>query len=274
MSLILCVLLLAGGGLAAWFVPVADAQQHAWRAAVPCTSRTPAGERAECLTTQPAVIARVKVGTGKQSSWLYFTDSRPLDRLEVSEEGAEGFEPGDHVQLTFWRHEVRVVTGQHQVWREHFAGAGDVAVVAALCVLGAGYPGARMVLRRRGRRLPDDEVLPSALPFVGALFGTALWLVPLCALHPTTLTSRVAISWAAAGVAVTLGLFVWAWRATRIRTPESTPATGRSQRRPTRADSCHPDPRRRRRGSTRRTCAFTSCPCSIQVPGLAQRRGG
>lgn len=216
--LVLCVLLLAGAGLAAWFVPSAGAEQRAWRSAVPCTTET--AEHGDCLTTLPAVIARTEVGTVKGRSRLYFADGRPLERLSISREGVQGFQPGDSVELTLWRGQVREVTGERHVWREHFTGAGDVAVTAAACALTAGCPGARVLLRLRGRRLPDDEVLPSAGPFTGALAGTALWLLPLCYLHPTTLlTSPVAITWAAAGSLGTLGLLAWAWRATRVRRP-------------------------------------------------------
>ncbi|GAB2958710.1 hypothetical protein GCM10023080_018200 [Streptomyces pseudoechinosporeus] len=69
-------------------------------------------------------------------------------------------------------------------------------------------------------------MLPSALPFTGTLVVTALWLLPLCYLNPTTLpTSPVALTWAAAGSLATLGLFIWAWRATRIRTSQEAAAT-------------------------------------------------
>ncbi|MFE9861041.1 PH domain-containing protein [Streptomyces sp. NPDC005780] len=224
---ILCVLLLAGAGLAAWFVPGLASDEHAWRAAVPCTSATPAAERDECLSTRHAVIVRTEVSNRETGNWLYFADGRPLERLRVSHEGAEGFRPGDRVELTVWRHQVRRVAGEHHVWRKNFAGGGEVAVIAAACALAAGYPGARLLLRRRGRRLPDDEVLPSALPFAGALAGTAVWLLPFCYQHPTDpLGSSGALAWAAAGTAATLGMSAWAWRATRIRTPDSTPAAG------------------------------------------------
>lgn len=168
-SLILCALLLAGAGLAAWFVPIVESEKQAWASAAPCPAERPAAERGECLTTVPAMIARTEVGTAKQRSWLYFADSRPLERLSVSQEGAQGFQPGDRVELTVWRRQVREVTGEHHVWREHFTGARKVAVIAAGCALAAGYPGCRALLRRRGRRLSDDEVLPSALPFAAAL---------------------------------------------------------------------------------------------------------
>ncbi|MDV9174115.1 PH domain-containing protein, partial [Streptomyces sp. W16] len=70
----------------------------------------------------------------------------------------------------------------------------------------------------RGRRLPADEVLPSALPFAFALAGTALWLLPLCYLHPTTLlASATTISWSAAGTLGTAALLTCAWRETRVR---------------------------------------------------------
>ncbi|MFC8239859.1 PH domain-containing protein [Streptomyces chartreusis] len=234
----LCALLLAGAGLATWFVPVAESEKQAWTSAAPCTAETPATEGSgspvperrrelggECLATLPAVITRTEVGSGKERSWLHFAEGRPLERLAVSQEGAEGFRPGDHVELTVWRGQVREVTGQHHVWREHFTSGGEVAVIAAVCALAAGYPASLLLLRRRGRRLPDDEVLPSALPFAGALVATALWLLPLCYLHPTTLaTSPQALTWGAAGSLATLGLFTWAWRATRIRTPREAAA--------------------------------------------------
>ncbi|ELS54926.1 PH domain-containing protein [Streptomyces viridochromogenes] len=233
LPLCLCVLLLAGAGLAAWFVPIVESEKRAWQSAAPCTAETPAAERGECLTAVPAVIASTEVGKGKQRSWLYFADGRPLERLSVSKEGAQGFRPGDKVELTVWRRQVREVTGEHHVWREHFPGAGEVAVIAAVCALGAGYPGSLALLRRRGRRLAADEVLPSALPFAGALVGTALWLLPLCYLHPTNLlASPVAVMWAAAGSLATLGLFTWAWHATRVRTPSAAAATETTQESP------------------------------------------
>ncbi|MEV6025698.1 PH domain-containing protein [Streptomyces sp. NPDC052036] len=239
-SLVLCALLLAGSGLAAWFVPSAASDERAWRSAVPCATGTPANERSgsalpergrgageDCLTTVRAVIARTEARQPKQRSWVYFTDRRPIERLEVSYEAAEAFEAGDKVELTVWRGQVREVAGAHYVWREHMTTSGEVATVAAGAALAAGYPGALLLLRLRGRRLPDDEVLPSVLPFAGALAGTALWLLPLCYLHPTTLLSSPAtITWAAAGSLVTLGLFVWAWRVTRIRPPETAEETG------------------------------------------------
>ncbi|MEU5644655.1 PH domain-containing protein [Streptomyces milbemycinicus] len=225
-SLSLCALLVAGAGVAAWFVPGMVSDERAWRSATPCTAGTPATERDTCLTTLPAVIARTDVNGLKQPSWLYFTGGRPLERLEVSSDAAEDFEAGDRVRLTVWRGQVREVAGAGHMWREHIPAAGEVAVMAAVFVLAAGYPGAQVLLRLRGRRLPDDEVLPSAVPFAAALAGTALWLLPLCYLHPTTLlASPGSIVWAAAGSLVTVGLFVWAWRATRVRTPAAADVT-------------------------------------------------
>jgi hypothetical protein len=210
-------------------VPSTASNVQAWKSATPCTAETPATERGECLTTLPAVIAQTEANRPKQRSWLYFADSRPLEQVEVSREAAQGFQPGDSVELTFWRGKVREVAGERHVWREHIPTAGDLAAVAAACALAAGYPGAQALLRLRGRRLPDDEVLPSALPFAGALVGTALWLLPLCYLHPTTLlASPTAITWAAAGSLATLGLFSSAWRATRVRTPGEAGATQES----------------------------------------------
>ena len=224
-ALSVCVLLLACAGVAASVVPDVSSYARAWESAAPCTAETPATEREECLTTLPAVIARTEANPPKQSSWLYFADNRPVKRLNVSSETARDFQAGESVELTLWRGSVTKVTGEHHVWREHVVGTGDVAVAAAVFALAAGYPGALVLLRLRGRRLPDDEVLPSPLPFAGALVGTALWLLPLCYLHPTTLfSSPAAITWAAAGSLVTLVLFGWAWRTTRIRTPEAAGA--------------------------------------------------
>ncbi|MEV2193080.1 PH domain-containing protein [Streptomyces phaeochromogenes] len=227
-SLALCLLLLGGAGLAAWFVPSAASGERAWRSATPCAAGTPAAERDECLTTLTAVIARTEATRSRsKGSWLYFVDGRPMERLGVSSDGARMFGPGDSVELTVWRGEVREVVGERQVYRPHVPASGDLAVVAAVCLLAAGYPAARVLLRLRGRRLPDDEVLPSALPFAGALVGTALWLLPLVHLHPTTLlTDPVAITWAATGSAATPAFLVWAWRATRVRTPGEVDATG------------------------------------------------
>ena len=221
-SLALCALLLACAGVAAWFVPNAASDEQAWRSATLCTATTPAARRDDCLTTVPAVIARTDANRPKQRSWLYFTDSRPLDRLQVSAEAARDFRPGDHVELTVWRGQVRKVTGAGHSWHEHITTARSLAVVAALLALAAGYPAAKVLVRLRGRRLPDDEVLPSALPFAGALAGTALWLLPLGYLGPSApLSSPARITWAAAGSLLTLALFTGAWRATRIRTPEA-----------------------------------------------------
>ncbi|WUR81682.1 PH domain-containing protein [Streptomyces phaeochromogenes] len=227
-SLALCLLLLGGAGLAASFVPSTASGERAWRSATPCTAGTPAAERDECLTTLTAVIARTEATRSRsKGSWLYFVDGRPMERLAVSSDGARMFGPGDSVELTVWRGEVREVVGERQVYRLHVPASGDLAVVAAVCLLAAGYPAARVLLRLRGRRLPDDEVLPSAVPFAGALVGTALWLLPLAHLHPTTLlTDPVAITWAATGSAATLAFLVWAWRATRVRTPGEIDATG------------------------------------------------
>ncbi|KNE83547.1 MULTISPECIES: PH domain-containing protein [Streptomyces] len=238
-SLCLCALLLAGAGVAASFVPGAASEVRAWRAAVPCpaetsAARTSAAERdresrEDCLSTLTAVIERTEPGGPRQPSRLYFGGGRPLERISVAEEAARAFRPGDRVELTIWRREVMAVAGERHVWHKHVIPAGDVAVFAAVLALAAGYPGARVLLRLRGRRLPDDEVLPSALPFVGALAGTALWLLPLCYLHPTALfTAPVAVTWAAVGSLVTLGLLVWAWRATRVRGPGGAGAAGES----------------------------------------------
>jgi hypothetical protein len=225
----LCVLLLAFAGLAASFVPASASQARAWRSATACTAQTPAAPRGECLTTLSAVIARTHAADGpsrSEHSWLSFAGGS-LERVVVSEEAARAFRPGDRVALTVWRGTVRTVAGERHVWRAHVPDAGVEAAVAAACVLAAGYPGAVVLLRVRGRRLPDDEVLPSALPFAGALVGTAAWLLPLAYLYPTSLrTSPVAVTWAAAGSVVTLGLLAWARHATRVRTPAAAGAAG------------------------------------------------
>jgi hypothetical protein len=167
-----------------------------------------------------AVIERTDPNRPKKISWVYFADNRPYERLMVSREAADGFRAGDKVRLTFWRGDVRAITGSRYVWHEHVQSAGELAALVAAVALAAGYPGALVLLSLRGRRLPDDEVLPSALPFAFALVGTALWLLPLCYLHPTTLfASTATITWAAAGALATVALFTWAWRATRVRPP-------------------------------------------------------
>ncbi|MFJ6897233.1 PH domain-containing protein [Streptomyces hokutonensis] len=220
-STALCGLLLVCAGAAGWFVPGAAATERAWRAARPCTTATPATQVGECLSTLPAVIERTDVNKPRQNSWLYFTDGRPLTRLAVSYEAAQGFRPGDRVELTVWRDEVREVSGAHYVWHDLPTAAGGVADLTVLFALAAGYPAALTLLSLRGRRLPADEVLPSASPFAFALAGTALWLLPLCYLYPTSLfSSPVAIAWDIAGVLATSALLTWAWRATRLRTPQ------------------------------------------------------
>ncbi|TVZ77767.1 PH domain-containing protein [Streptomyces sp. BK340] len=227
-SLALCALLLVAAGVAAWFIPNAASDEQAWHRATPCAAGTPAAGRDNCLTSVPAVIARTDVNMPKQPSWLYFKDSRPLHRLQVSADAAQDFEAGDHVRLTVWRGQVMEVAGAGNSWHEHIITARSLAVVTALLALAAGYPAAMVLVRLRGRRLPDGEVLPSALPFAGALAGTALWLLPLCFLHPTDLlASPTRIVWAAAGWLLSLALLAAAWRATRIRTPEGVAAAGR-----------------------------------------------
>ncbi|WP_101254911.1 PH domain-containing protein [Streptomyces barkulensis] len=226
-SLGLCVLLLSGAGLAVWSISGTAAEERAWRSAVPCTARVPEAERGECLSTLPAEIERTEAGRPRNPSHLYFTGGRPLERLRVSQEAARGFRPGDRVELTLWRGEVMEVAGERHVWREHVVTPGSVAVLAALCALAAGWPGARVLLWLRRRRLPDDEVLPSELPFVGALAATALWLLPLAYLHPTgPFGSTVGSVWTVAGSLVTLGVLAWAWRATHIRAPGGSGGSG------------------------------------------------
>lgn len=218
-SLAACALLLAGAGLLVWEAPGAGAHRRAWESAAPCTPGTRAADRGDCLGTVPAVIERTE-GSGKKTGRLYFTDGRPLERLTVSSEAAGEFRAGDRVRLTVWRGEVKEVASDRHVWRDHTPGAGDFVMIAAGLILGAGYPAARILLRIRGRHRPDDEALPTALPFAVALAVTALWLLPLCYLHPmapfATPTTTV---WTLLGTLTTLALLVLAWRATRIRPP-------------------------------------------------------
>ncbi|MEV6105472.1 PH domain-containing protein [Streptomyces sp. NPDC051940] len=212
------VLILGCAGVFAAIVPDASAQERAWEAAVPCPAGTSADRPRDCLTVLPAVISRTEAHRPKRNSWLYFEGGRPLRRVDVSYEAAEAFQAGDRVDVTLWRGAVWEVDGERYDWHEHMPGSGDAAMIAAGLALGAGYPAALVLVRRRGRRLADDEVLPSALPFAWALAGTAAWLLPLCHRHPTTLlSSREAWVWAAAGCLLSLGLFAWAWRATRVR---------------------------------------------------------
>lgn len=221
---VLCAVLLTASAVAASYVAGAASQQRAWQAAVPCTATTPAAERRDCLTTFTGVIERTDVNQGRSSSWLYFADDRPVHRLGVSRDDAAAFRPGEKVELVFWHGRARTVTGDQHVWHDHLTGPGEIAVFSAACALGAGYAGTRLLIRRRGRRLRDDELLPSALPFAGALALTAVWLLPLCALHPTDpLGSPGTALWAAAGTSATLGTLVLAWRATRVRAPGETP---------------------------------------------------
>lgn len=228
-----CALLLAGAGLAVSAVPDAGAHEREWRSAAPCAPGTPAEEGGDCLGTVTAVIGRTDARRPKKTSWLYFTDGRPMRRLAVSSEAAEEFRAGDRVRLTVWRGVVREVAGDRYVWRHHTPGAGDFAMVAAGLTLAAGYPAARTLLLVRGRRRPDDEVLPSALPFGAALVVTALWLLPLCYLHPTApFATPATTAWTSLGTLTTLTLLIGAWRATRIRppgesgTPSAEPAGG------------------------------------------------
>ncbi|MCX5396251.1 PH domain-containing protein [Streptomyces sp. NBC_00102] len=226
--LALCALLLVvGATVAVVGVPDALADQRAWRSAVPCTAGTPSYDRAECLTDKSGVISRTEAKSGKgEDSWLYFSGSRPRERILVTYDTAVAFVPGDRVEVTFWRGTPRAVVGTHAAWHEHLVPAGQILALAAGFVLAAGYPAAVAALRVRGRGRPDDEVLPSVFPFVGALFATALWLLPLCVLHPTDLFgSPTTIIWAVAGTALSAWLLVLAVRATRVRPPAETVST-------------------------------------------------
>ncbi|NED15624.1 PH domain-containing protein, partial [Streptomyces sp. SID9124] len=196
---ILCAALLTASAVAASYVADAAAEQRAWRAAVPCTDATPAAERRDCLTTFDGVIERTDVSRGKGSSWLYFTGDHPVHRLSVSRDDAAAFRAGEKVELVFWHGSARTVTGEHRVWHDHLISPGELAAFSALCLLGAAYAGARLLVRRRGRGLRDDELLPSALPFAYALGATAGWLLPLVYLHSTDpLGSPARVAWAAA----------------------------------------------------------------------------
>ncbi|MGW0856588.1 PH domain-containing protein [Streptomyces sp. NPDC002690] len=227
--LALCALLLVVGAVvAAVGVPDALSDQRAWRSAVPCAAGTPVLDRAECLSTLPGVISRTEAHDGKgDDSWLYFSGARPRERIDVPYDTAVAFAPGDRVDVTFWRGTARAVVGARTEWHARLVPAGQLLAVAAGFVLAAGYPAALVVVRVRGRRRPDDEVLPSVFPFVGVLLATALWLLPLCVLHPTDpLGSPTTAGWAGAGTALTLVLLVPAFRATRARSPEDVVATG------------------------------------------------
>lgn len=225
--LTMCALFLACAGLAAWSVPATASHAQAWRSADFCTPATPASELDDCRYLVPAVIARTEAHQPKKKSWLYFAGGDPIvKRLSVSQGAAVAFEPGDEVTLTLWRGEVMRVGNNHYVWHEHVTPAGDVAAVAAGLLVAAGFPGAQLLLRARGRRLPDDEVLPSGLPFAVPLLVTGAWLVPLCYRYPAAPPSSPgALAWAGAGCVLTLSLFAWAWHATRIRRPEPIGAT-------------------------------------------------
>ncbi|MBD0839325.1 PH domain-containing protein [Streptomyces sp. TRM68416] len=218
-----CVVLLGFAVGFALATPGAAGEERAWRAATACTDATPDAERAECVSSWPAVITRTEpADRPKQPSYVYFQEGAEGgdQRLSVTEEAARSFQPGDEVELSVWRRTVMTVSGEHHVWHRHVVTGGSTAVVATLFALAAGFPAARLLVRVRCRRLPADDVLPSTLPFAGVLFVTGLWLVPLSYRHPTSLPDTpAAITWAAVGTLVTVGLFAWAWRATRVRTP-------------------------------------------------------
>ncbi|MFF9125714.1 PH domain-containing protein [Streptomyces sp. NPDC014889] len=223
--LVVCPVLLACAAMAAQSVSGTASDERAWKSATACTARTPAAERRECLTTTPAVISRTEADVPKRSSWLYFTDGRPVERLFVPRDAALEFEGGGSVELTFWRGRLMKVSGKNHVWRQDIPTAGGTAAWAAAFLLAAGCSAAHSLLRLLGRRLRDDESLPPVLPFAGALAATALWLLPLCYLHPTTLfSSTVAITWLAVGSLVTLGLFAGAWHTTSATAPGAATA--------------------------------------------------
>src|SRR5690606_14955766 len=84
-SLLFCVLLLAGAGLAAWAVPQAQSHERDWRSAAPCgpSGTTTADGDADCLRTLPATIERTEPNRPKKGSWLHLADGRPVDRVAV-----------------------------------------------------------------------------------------------------------------------------------------------------------------------------------------------
>ncbi|WP_425826722.1 PH domain-containing protein [Streptomyces fractus] len=215
-SALLCVLLGAGALGTAVYIPHADSELRSWNASAPCTAETPAADRTDCRSTIDAVIARTDPGGSRSQSWLYFTRQRPLERLSVDREAAQAFRPGDRVELTVWKRQIRIAAGERHTWREHFSGPGELAVLASLLALGAGYPAARLLIRRRARHLPVDTVLARATPYGVTLVATALWLAPLAYRNPTAFpTDRVSLLWAAAGTAASLALLAWSWHATR-----------------------------------------------------------
>ncbi len=217
----LLALFLAGAGLAFWSVPGTASYAQAWRSADFCAPETPAAELDDCRYLVPAVIARAEAHQPRKKSWLYFAGGAPLvKKVSVSEGAARAFEPGDEVTLTLWRGEVMRVGNNHYVWNEHVPAAADAALIAGGLLVLAGFPAAVVVLRVRGRGLPDDDVLPSVLPFGVVLVVTGCWLLPLCHRYPTAPpASTGGLTWAATGSLVTLALFAWAWHATRIRRP-------------------------------------------------------
>ncbi|MEU3047591.1 PH domain-containing protein [Streptomyces sp. NPDC006984] len=220
----LCVLLLGGSFAVAGTVSGTAVHERAWQSAAACPDDDePAGAgggpAADCLTTVSAVVERA-VEEGRHRGRLHFADDRPTADAAVTEDAARAFRPGDTVLVTVWRGRPMVVAGEHHVWRAHVPGTSAQAVVSGVLLLLAGYPGARLLQHLRGRRLRPEEVLPSVLPFVGALLGTAAWLLPLCYVHPTDpLGPPEAVAWAGMGTLATLGLLAAAWRATRVREP-------------------------------------------------------
>ncbi|MEU6771885.1 hypothetical protein [Streptomyces sp. NPDC046759] len=218
--LALCLLLLLCAGAVARSVAGTTAYEQAWHAAGPCA----AGQRGDdCLSTVPAEIERTDPHPPRGRSHLYLTGGVPRPKLEVSSGAAAAFRAGDRVELTLWRGQVMKVSGVHYVWHEHVVTGGSMAVLAAGLALCAAFPGARLLARVRGRRRPADEVLPSPLPFLAPVLVTAVWLLPLCYRCPTSLfgSTGAMTRWAVGGL-VSLGVFGWAWHATRIRVPEET----------------------------------------------------
>ncbi|MFD7677687.1 PH domain-containing protein [Streptomyces sp. NPDC060187] len=222
-----CVpLLVVAMSIALWAVPRSLKDERAWQAAVPCTAATPVADRAECLATLPGVVVRTDAHERSKYNSVYLSAGRGTERVRVSHEIAQRLAAGDRLKVTFWHGRPRAFVGAHASWREHRASAGQLSALSVAFALAACYPVALAVQRIRGRRLPDDEVLPSALPFAGVLLVTALWLLPLCVLRPTdALGSPATITWAAAGAVGTVVLVFLAFRASRVRSPEGTPHT-------------------------------------------------
>ncbi|MBO2445979.1 PH domain-containing protein [Actinomadura barringtoniae] len=220
----ICLLLLLSAGLLALMVPYQERESRAWRSASACSATTPQNARKDCLDTAAGTIDRTMVDCGKHGeSWLYFAGNEPLQWAGVGCEDARAFRQSDRVAVTFWHDQVVKVAGTRHTYRAQPPQPGAMAMIAAGLLLGACYPAARVLVRLRHRRRPADEVLPTTLPFLLPILGTAVWLLPLAFLRPS---GTFAIPIAAVGAVATLLLVRWAWRATAIRTPGVGAASG------------------------------------------------